>query len=101
MCQGHLEDFRKHEAATLDLERCLVNVIVDEPAGMANRIPSIWEVADPASSVVRLHGRNHETWNKKGVASSAERFNYDYDRAELEEVASKINVMQDLVLAAA
>ena len=105
-CQRQLDGYRlgiefrnktwfegKHGAATLkfERERGLVNVIVDEPAGMANCIPSIWEVTDPALSIVRLHGRNHETWNKKGLASSAERFNYDYDRAELEELASKIN----------
>ena len=83
----------KHEAMTLkfERERGLVNVIVDEPSGMANCIPSIWEVTDPALSIVRLHGRNHATWNKKGLTSSAERFNYDYDRAELEDLAGKIN----------
>lgn len=83
----------KHEAATLkfERERGLVNVIVDEPSGMANCKPSIWEVTDPALSIVRPHGRNHETWNKKGLTSSAERFNYDYDHAELEDLAGKIN----------
>jgi uncharacterized protein YecE (DUF72 family) len=105
-CQAQLEGYRlgvefrnrtwfegKHEAFTLEFERKrgLVNVIVDEPAGMANCIPSIWEVTDPALSIVRLHGRNRETWNKKGLASSADRFNYDYDRAELEDLAGKIN----------
>jgi uncharacterized protein YecE (DUF72 family) len=85
----------RHEASILrfERERGLVNVIVDEPAGMPNCIPSIWEVTDPELSIVRLHGRNHETWNKKGLASSADRFNYDYDRAELEELAGKINAI--------
>jgi uncharacterized protein YecE (DUF72 family) len=41
-------------------------------------------------SIVRLHGRNHETWNKKGLTSSAERFNYGYYRAEVEQLAAKI-----------
>jgi uncharacterized protein YecE (DUF72 family) len=55
--------------------------------------PSIWEVTDPALSIVRLHGRDHQTWNKKGLASSADRFNYDYDRAELEDLAGKIQTI--------
>ena len=31
----------------------------------------------------RFHGHNHETWMKKGLASSAERFNYLYTPDEL------------------
>jgi uncharacterized protein YecE (DUF72 family) len=107
-CQRQLEGYRlgvefrnktwfegRHEASTLkfERERGLVNVIVDEPQGMANCIPSVWEVTDPTLSIVRLHGRNHATWNKKGLASSADRFNYDYDRAELEDLAGKINAI--------
>jgi uncharacterized protein YecE (DUF72 family) len=74
---------------TLDFEREreLVNVVVDEPQGIANYIPSIWEVTNPALTVVRLHGRNHATWNKKGLTSSADRFNYDYSNEELSELA--------------
>ena len=79
---------------TLDFERThgLVNVIVDEPNTTANSIPSVWEVTVPALAIVRLHGRNHATWNMKGVASS-ERFNYDYSDLELEEFARKISVL--------
>jgi uncharacterized protein YecE (DUF72 family) len=53
----------KRAAVTLafERERNLVNVIVDEPQGMANTIPSVWEVTNPALAIVRLHGRNHET----------------------------------------
>ncbi len=82
----------KHQQATLEFERArgLVNVIVDEPQGAANCIPSVWEVTQPALSIVRLHGRNHETWNRKGLISSADRFNYDYDTGELAELASKV-----------
>jgi len=42
---------------------------------------------------VRLHGRNHGTWNKKGLTSSAQRFNYDYDESELTEVAQNVNAL--------
>ena len=107
-CQRQLEGYQlaiefrnktwfegKHAAATLafERERNLVNVIVDEPQGMANTIPSVWEVTNPALAIVRLHGRNHETWNKKGLSSSAERFNYDYNDDELAELGKKIETI--------
>ena len=107
-CQRQLEGYQlaiefrnktwfegKHAAVTLafERERDLVNVIVDEPQGMANTIPSVWEVTNPALAIVRLHGRNHETWNKKGLTSSAERFNYDYNDDELAELGKKIEAI--------
>ncbi|HTH76330.1 MAG TPA: DUF72 domain-containing protein, partial [Trinickia sp.] len=42
----------------------------------------------PALAIVRLHGRNAQTWS--GAGSAAERFNYDYGDEELEELASPI-----------
>jgi uncharacterized protein YecE (DUF72 family) len=104
-CQRRLEGYRlaiefrnktwfegSHAARTLEFERerGLVNVIVDEPNTTANSIPSVWEVTVPALAIVRLHGRNHATWNSKSGASS-DRFNYDYNDAELEEFARKIS----------
>ena len=88
-------DGDKHAARTLAFERNngLVNVVVDEPQGIANTIPTVWEVTDPALSIVRLHGRNHGTWNKKGLVSSAQRFNYDYDEGELTEVAQNVSTL--------
>ena len=41
-------------------------------------------------SLVRLHGRNHETWNIKGASSASERFNYDYPPEELVQIAAKV-----------
>lgn len=108
MCQQELDgyllavEFRnktwfegKRAAITLDFERTrkLVNVVVDEPQGIANFIPSIWEVTNPALTVIRLHGRNHATWNKKGLTSSADRFNYDYSDEELSELARMTHVL--------
>ena len=85
----------RHAAVTLafERERELINVIVDEPQGTANTIPAVWEVTNPELAVVRLHGRNHETWNKKGLTSSAQRFNYDYSDAELEELGKRIETI--------
>ena len=70
-----------------------MNVVVDEPQGIANTIPTVWEVTDPALSIVHLHGRNHGTWNKKGLVPSAQRFNYDYDEGELTEVAQNVTTL--------
>jgi uncharacterized protein YecE (DUF72 family) len=74
----------------MERERGLVNVIVDEPQGPTNTIPAIWEVTNESLTVVRLHGRNHETWNVKDAAAASDRFNYDYNGDELREMSEKI-----------
>lgn len=81
-----------HAPSTLAFERehQLVNVVVDEPQGSANSIPSVWEVTNPELALVRLHGRNHETWNIKGATAASDRFNYDYNDEELSELSEKI-----------
>jgi uncharacterized protein YecE (DUF72 family) len=85
----------KHTNRTLAFERenDFVNVVVDEPQGIGNTIPAIWEVTNPALAVVRLHGRNHGTWNKKGLTSSSQRFDYDYSEDELRDLAGEIDVL--------
>jgi uncharacterized protein YecE (DUF72 family) len=47
-------------------------------------------VTTPSLAVVRLHGRNRETWEKKGLATAAERFDYRYSSAEMKSLASPI-----------
>jgi len=74
----------------MERERRLVNVIVDEPNTTANSIPAIWQVTNPRLALIRLHGRNHETWNIQGAASASSRFNYDYTEQELGELAVSI-----------
>lgn len=82
----------KHRDSTLafECERRLVNVIVDEPQGTANSIPAVWEVTSPDLALVRLHGRNHETWNIKGATAASDRFNYDYSDDKLREFSIRI-----------
>ena len=77
----------KHTACTLQIERDngLVNVVVDEPEGIANR-----EVTNSALALVRLHGRNYGTWNRKGLKASSQRFDYDYSDDELQETAGEV-----------
>lgn len=74
----------------MERERGFVNVFVDEPNTSANSIPAVWEVTNPNLALMRLHGRNHETWNIKGATAASSRFNYDYNDEELGELAGKI-----------
>jgi uncharacterized protein YecE (DUF72 family) len=82
----------RHRLRTLQFERelGLVNVVVDEPQGIKNTIPAVWEVTNPELAVVRLHGRNHGTWNKKGLTASSQRFDYDYEAPELSVIAQDV-----------
>jgi uncharacterized protein YecE (DUF72 family) len=64
-------------------ERGLVNVVVDGPQGFSSSVPAVWEVTSPELAIVRMHGRNAETWERKGLAASSDRFNYDYSDPEL------------------
>ncbi len=85
----------RHRERTLDFERAngIAHVVVDEPQGFASSIPLVWEAICPELAVVRLHGRNRATWAMKGLSSSAERFNYLYAEAELNELASPITAL--------
>ena len=88
-------DTARHAARTLAFERDngLVNVVVDEPQGIANTIPSVWEITNPELAVVRLHGRNHATWNRKGLVASSQRFDYDYGADELTDIARHVDTL--------
>lgn len=89
--------------ATLDFEKEIrvVHTVVDGPQGFDNSVPAIWEATHPELAILRLHGRNQESWNQKGLAASSDRFNYDYAEAELAglvnpilELATKVGMFQ-------
>ena len=66
-------------------------VCVDEPTGFKSSIPpAIANTSDIA--LIRFHGRNRETWEKKGI-SAAERFNYLYTEEELAEWIPRIKAL--------
>jgi uncharacterized protein YecE (DUF72 family) len=81
---------RRARTLAFERERGLVNVIVDEPQGPANSIPAVWEVTNDDLALLRLHGRNHATWNIQGGTASSARFNYDYNDDELDGLATEI-----------
>jgi uncharacterized protein YecE (DUF72 family) len=59
-------------------------VSVDSPRGNASNLMPRIAAATHSVAYVRFHGRNWRTWNLKG-RTSAERFDWLYDRDELEE----------------
>jgi uncharacterized protein YecE (DUF72 family) len=85
-----LEDGDRRETLARLREENLALVIVDEPQGFTGSIPTVWEVTSPELSVVRFHGRNRELWNKRGLKSSADRFDYLYSEEELGEFLQPI-----------
>ncbi len=68
-------------------------IAVDEPQGFESSVPPLADVTGPYG-LVRFHGRNRSTWEKKGLKSSSERFDYYYTREEIEEWVPKIDVMR-------
>ncbi|WP_144151342.1 DUF72 domain-containing protein [Paraburkholderia sp. BCC1885] len=74
-------------------ERQLVHVIVDAPPGVTSRVHTVWDVTNPQLAMVRLHGRNTASWSPGSGASASDRFNYDYNDAELDELAASIRTI--------
>lgn len=58
-------------------------VSVDEPQGFKTSVPPV-VAATTSLGVIRMHGHNVETWNKR-VKTAAERFDYLYSEEELRE----------------
>jgi uncharacterized protein YecE (DUF72 family) len=69
-------------------EAGLAYVAVDEPQGFPDSTPPLTAATAPLA-MVRLHGRNADTWESRTGAAS-DRFKYLYDDAELEEWAPRV-----------
>lgn len=80
-----LDDKHRESTLAFERERGLVHVVMDAPEGVSNRAHTVWEATSPELVIVRMHGRNAETWS--GSTTAAGRFNYDYPDKELEELA--------------
>src|SRR5919202_3600234 len=78
------EDARDDTLAFLD-DLGASHVIVDAPGieGGKNLVPTVLALTSP-TLYVRFHGRNADTWNKRG-GGAAERFDYLYPDQELQE----------------
>lgn len=79
---------------TLDFleEHDIAYTAVDEPQGFPSSVPPITAVTSDDLAVVRMHGRNAETWEKPGLKPS-ERFKYLYSEDELQEWVPKVQEM--------
>jgi uncharacterized protein YecE (DUF72 family) len=77
-----------HRAGTIAFLRELnvVHTIVDGPQGFANSVPLLAETTNSDFALIRLHGRNVDTYNRTGASSAAERFDYDYPDNEIAEL---------------
>ena len=89
-------DKARDRVLAFEREHGFAHVTVDEPQGFAS-IPQVWEAARDDLGVVRLHGRNREMWTKKGLKSSAYRFNYLYSAAELEALVPAVRALAERV----
>jgi uncharacterized protein YecE (DUF72 family) len=85
-----LEDKHRTEVLGFEREHNLTHVVVDEPQGFSSSIPALWEVTSAELAIFRLHGRNAQTWDKKGLTASSERFDYEYQEQELREFVQPV-----------
>ncbi|TWT13089.1 DUF72 domain-containing protein [Reyranella sp. CPCC 100927] len=78
-------------ASTLDFLRIhrLVHTVVDGPQGADNSVPAVWETTHADWLLLRLHGRNIESYNAP-ARTAAERFDYDYPDQELAGLADDL-----------
>ena len=85
----------RHRDGTLAFlaSRDIPYVAVDVPEGHATSMQSVFEVTSSKLAVVRFHGRNHDTWDLKGVPPNV-RFRYDYTDAELSDWVPRIKEME-------
>ena len=84
------EDKHQDEVLAFEREHGLTHVIVDEPQGFSSSIPAVWEVTSPHLAIFRLHGRNADTWNKKELTASSERFDYEYGEEQLRKFIAPV-----------
>ena len=68
-------------------------VAVDVPQGHATSMPPEHEATSAKLAVIRFHGRNHQTWDLRGVPPNV-RFRWDYSDEELAEWAPRIKEME-------
>lgn len=81
-----------HLQGTLQFERTLgvTHTVVDGPQGFSSSIAQVWEATNPHLAILRLHGRNSQTWDAKGLAAASDRFDFDYPDQQLADLVPHI-----------
>ena len=85
----------RHRDGTLAFlrSRDIPYVAVDVPPGHATSMPAEHQVTSSKLAIVRFHGRNHQTWDLRGVPPNV-RFRWDYTNEELGEWVPRIKEME-------
>ena len=85
----------RHRDGTLAFlrSRDIPYVAVDVPPGHATSMPLEYDVTSSKIAVVRFHGRNHDTWDLRGVPPNV-RFRWNYTDEELSEWVPRIKEME-------
>jgi uncharacterized protein YecE (DUF72 family) len=91
-----LDEQHRNDVIAFERDLGLTHVVVDEPQGFSSSVPAIWEATNPKLAIFRLHGRNARTWEKKGLAASSERVDYEYSEAELRELVAPVKRLSSL-----
>jgi len=83
-------------ARAVDLlsEARLTYCCVDEPQHGSGTMPPLLATTTSALAMLRLHGRNKETWYKR-VEKTGHRFDYFYSSQELEEIAQTVRLLAE------
>ncbi len=86
----------RHQQGTLSFLRArdIPYVGVDTPQGFDTAMPPVLEATSRRLAVVRFHGRNHHTWNRRGAPPSV-RFQHNYTDQELSEWVPRILAVED------
>jgi len=86
----------RHASGTVTFlrSRGIPYVAVDVPQGYSTSLPPLADATSDKLAVIRFHGRNHETWNLKGVPPSV-RFQYLYSDEELSEWVPRIRELEE------
>ena len=89
------DDDHRDETLRFLEELGAANVIVDAPRieGAKNLVQTVLALTSP-TAYVRFHGRNAETWNKRG-GSASERFDYLYSDDELDEWVGSLRELSE------
>jgi uncharacterized protein YecE (DUF72 family) len=88
---GWMKEERRARVVKFLEDHGFTYVVVDEPQGFISSVPPVVAVTAPLG-MVRFHGRNRETWEKKGI-STAEKFRYLYQPSELQPWVANLREM--------
>jgi len=75
-------------------EARLTYCCVDEPQHGSGTMPPLVATTTPGLAMLRLHGRNKETWYRR-VEKTGHRFDYVYSPSELDEIAATVHVLAE------